>query len=194
MFALDLQDIWQFIFILSCCFLFSPWPLLSFLISSNSSSMSCVSLLFTALICLPLHLSAACNRTHRLRPDGDDGQAVPAQAHHCWHQCLCPPHWLRPHQEGAQRTLFIQNSPSFHPIFLSMRVFHFTCFLHLLSCIRKVRPAFALLFKTRSTFPLNCHTHTHNCFPTTSSNHIVTNFCPTQGTKYWAFTFKHQHF
>ena len=67
-----------------------------------------------------------------------------------------------------------------------------TWFLHLLSCIRKVRPAFALLFKTRSTFPLNCDTHT--CFPTTSSNNIFTNFCTTQKTKYCAFTFKHQHF
>lgn len=125
MFALDLQDIWQLIFILSCCFLFSPWPLLSSLISSYSSSTSCVSLLFTPLICLPLHLSTACNRTHRLRPDGDDGQAVPAQAHHCWHQRLCPPHWLRPHQEGAQRTLSLfKTHPAFTPS-LSLCVYLF---------------------------------------------------------------------
>lgn len=51
-----------------------------------------------SVLCFP----AAGNRTYRLWPDGDDGQAVPAQDHHCWHQRLCPPHWLRPHQEGGQ--------------------------------------------------------------------------------------------
>lgn len=53
-------------------------------------------------ICFPLRFSAAGNGTYRLRPDGDDSQAVPAQDHHCWHQCLRPPHRLCPHQEGGQ--------------------------------------------------------------------------------------------
>lgn len=109
MFSLDPQDIQRCFSSSRVLFFPSPWPLLSnilifllhflFILSSHC--------LFS-LSPQSVSLSADCNRTHRLRPDGDDGQAVPAQAHHCWHQRLCPPHWLRPHQEGAWITLYIQ--------------------------------------------------------------------------------------
>lgn len=76
--------------ILICILLFPYTLLLSLLLS----------------ICFPLRFSAAGNGTYRLRPDGDDSQAVPAQDHHCWHQRLRPPHWLCPHQEGGQELSF----------------------------------------------------------------------------------------
>lgn len=84
---------------------FHPSSLTLLLISSYSPSFSLHSpYLFILLlsICFPFCFPAAGNRTYRLWPDGDDGQAVPAQDHHCRHQRLCPPHWLRPHQEGGQ--------------------------------------------------------------------------------------------
>lgn len=68
------------------------------LIFSPSSSTSSF---FDTLPSSSISLFADCNRTYRLQPDGDNGQAVQAQAHHRWHQCLCPAHWLCPHQEGA---------------------------------------------------------------------------------------------
>lgn len=79
---------------------------LALVISSYSPSFPLHShylfILLLFSVCFPLCFPAAGNRTYRLWPDGDDGQAVPAQDHHCWHQRLCPPHWLRPHQEGGQ--------------------------------------------------------------------------------------------
>lgn len=117
-FALDPQHIWQPFFILSC--FFAPLtPTVTLIFSYLFSAFFLVPLfLVIALptICLPLYFSAAGNRTYRLRPDGDDSQAVPAQAHHCWHQRLCPPHWLRPHQEGAFN---LSHSNSTHTHFLT---------------------------------------------------------------------------
>lgn len=76
-------------------FFHSPWfflflrPLHSLIYSYIPPSHL---LLSTFLFSQPACLSAACNGTHRLRADGDDSQAVPAQAHHRWHQRLRSPH------------------------------------------------------------------------------------------------------
>lgn len=86
-------------------------------------NFSSIFLLFTLLNLSP-SFSAASNRSYRLWPDGDDSQAVSAQAHHRWHQRLCPPHWLRPYQEGARRTLYIEIPSSFYILFPSVCVFH----------------------------------------------------------------------
>lgn len=177
-----------------------PRPLLS---SIHPPLLS--SLFFLSLICLPLHLSADCNRTHRLRPDGDDGQAVPTQAHHRWHQCLCPPHWLRPRQEGARRTLSVfKTHPAFTPsVSLFVHVFPSTfaslatSFLYFSPCSRK--GSFGFLFKTQSTFSTELsHTPASRTDGSDQAritfSNIFTNFCPTAEATYWAYTFKRQHF
>lgn len=93
-------------------------------------------------ICFPLRLPAAGNGTYRLWPDGDDGQAVPAQDHHCWHQRLCPPHWLRPHQEGGQERghfLCVLSSLSPAVCLLLILTSAVVCTLDFSSCVVNVR-------------------------------------------------------
>lgn len=112
-------------------------------IFSYSSSTSSVFLLLSLpflTTCLNFFVPffAACNGTHRLWADGDDSQAVPAQAHHRWHQCLCSPHWLCPHQEGELKSLYSNNLTLFSPC----PIFFATCFFPSTSvCVSEVRPA-----------------------------------------------------